>query len=610
MEFDFYKIFTFQANQPLDFLQPFFWGFFFILLILYGILHKNIVARNVLLLCASFYFYYKSGGFYFWLLIFSTLTDYLLALWIHQYSQIYLKRFFLLLSLLCNLGILVYYKYAYLFTDFFNTLLGTHFVAHDYLAQFSNMLTGSDFDVTQIVLPVGISFYVFQTLSYTIDVYRGKLPATKNFLEFALFVSFFPQLVAGPIVRASDFLPQIGQSYQISEEEMGKALWLILKGMSKKLIADYLGINLIGRIFENPFAYSGFENLMGVYGFAIQIYFDFSGYTDIAIGLALLLGFRLPLNFKQPYKASNITDFWRRWHISLSSWLRDYLYISLGGSRKTSLFTYATLPLCIAIVLLNSPFALASWIFFVLFLFFWVMWLIKFQDAWGYVGLHILTFWAGLLYTQKAYIAFFVIVFLFVMWLSAIWSPKRRQMLSTDANLMITMLLGGLWHGASWRFMIWGALHGLALGLHKTWLQLTAGNIFFSKNKLWSFFSKILTFHFICVCWIFFRANSINIIAEEQIADIQVAQIILQKIFYHFQWHLVPEVITAYRWLLGGLFLAYAAHFLPEKWKLYCQQLFIKLPDFMKALLIVMWIIGVFYQMRSADIQPFIYFQF
>lgn len=610
MEFDIFKIIAFQANAPLDFLQPFFWGFFFVLLALYAIIYKNIAARNALLLAASFYFYYKSGGFYFWLLIFSTITDFFLAIWIHKSTQVFFRRFFLLLSLLSNLGLLLYYKYAYLLADFFNTLFDCNWIAKDYLAQLANTLTGTQFDITQIILPVGISFYVFQTLSYTIDVYRGKLLPTKNILDFSLFVSFFPQLVAGPIVRASDFLPQIRQAYHISEEEMGRAFWLLLTGMTKKLLADYLSINLVSRVFDNPFTYSGFENLMGVYGFAIQIYFDFSGYTDIAIGLACLLGFRLPLNFKQPYKASNITDFWRRWHISLSTWLRDYLYISLGGSRKTSLFTYTMLPLLICLVLLSSPFVFASWIFFALFLLVWVWWLTKFKDFWAYLGLHILVLWAGLLYTQKAYIAFLVICFVFVMWISAVWNPERRKMLSTDANLMITMLLGGLWHGAALRFVVWGAMHGLALGVHKTWIQLTAKNNFFLKNKTWNFFSRILTFQFICLSWIFFRANAININGEEQIQDIQVVQIMLKRILYNFQWQFIPEIIGAYPWVFLAFLLAYTLHFLPENWKYRSRMAFTQLPDFLKALLIVIWVIIVFYQMRSAAIQPFIYFQF
>lgn len=611
MDFDIFQIIAFQTNAPLDFLQPFFWGFFFVLLILHALTRKHIAARNALLLVASLYFYYKSGGFYFWLLIFSTITDFFFALWIHKSTTIFFRRLFLLLSLLSNLGLLLYYKYAYLLTEFLNSLFATNWVAKDYLAELINTLTGTNFDITQIILPVGISFYVFQTLSYTIDVYRGKIAPTKNILDFALFVSFFPQLVAGPIVRASDFLPQIRQAYHLSEAEIGRAFWLLLTGMTKKLIADYLSINLVSRVFENPFTYTGFENLMGVYGFAIQIYFDFSGYTDIAIGLALLLGFRLPENFKQPYKASNITDFWRRWHISLSTWLKDYLYISLGGSRRTSTFTYLSLPVAILFaLLLDKSLEIGSWLFFHLFLLCWLLWLQKFRDIWGYVGLHILVLWAGLLYTQKSFLALYLIVFVFVMWLSAIWSAERRRMLSTDANLMLTMFLGGLWHGASLRFIVWGVLHGFALGIHKTWTRLTAKSNFFPNNKIWYFFSQILTFHFICLCWIFFRANAININGEEQIQDIQVVQIILKKILYGFQWSLVPEIIGAYHLVFLMLLLAYMLHFLPESWKNRCQAVFTQLPDFLKALLIVVWIIAVFYQVRSASIQPFIYFQF
>jgi len=611
LNFDIFNIFAFQENAPLDFLQPFFWGFFFVVMVLYSLLRKSIVARNALLLVASFYFYYKSSGFYFCLLVFSTVTDFFFALWIHKSQKLSLKRFFLLLSVLSNLGILAYYKYAYLFTDFLNAIFGTNFIAKDYLAQLSNAIAGTNFDITQIILPVGISFYVFQTLSYTIDVYRGKIAPTKNILDFALFVSFFPQLVAGPIVRASDFLPQITEKHTLTTEETGSAIWLILKGMTKKLIADYLSINLVSRVFENPFTYTGFENLMGIYGFAIQIYFDFSGYTDTAIGLALLLGFRLPENFRQPYKATNITEFWRRWHISLSTWLKDYLYISLGGSRKTSAFTYLSLPTAILFaLLLDKSLQIGSWLFFHLFLICWLLWLQKFRDIWSYIGLHVLIVWAGLLYTQKSFLTLYLIIFIFVMWLSAIWSAERRKMLSTDANLMLTMFLGGLWHGASLRFIIWGVLHGFALGIHKTWLRLTAGKEFFQKNKFWNFFSLILTFHFICLCWIFFRANAITINGEEQIQDTEVVQIILKKILYGFQWSLVPEIIGAYHLVFLMLLLAYMLHFLPESWKNRCQAVFTQLPDFLKALLIVVWIIAVFYQVRSASIQPFIYFQF
>lgn len=219
-------------------------------------------------------------------------------------------------------------------------------------------------------------------MSYTIDVYRRQITPLGSLLDYAFYVSFFPQLVAGPIVRARDFIPQIRRPLFVSREMFGRGIFLIVSGLFKKaVISDYISVNFVERIFDNPTLYSGVENLMGVYGYALQIYCDFSGYSDMAIGIALLLGFHFNINFDSPYKSASITEFWRRWHISLSSWLRDYLYISLGGNRKGKIRQYA--------------------------------------------------------------------------------------------NLIITMFLGGLWHGASWNFVLWGMMHGVALAAHKCWMTLT-----------------------------------------------------------------------------------------------------------------------------------------
>ena len=281
-----------------------------------------------------------------------------------------------------NLGLLSYFKYSYFLTGFFNSLFGTTYQPVDYLAHWTNYLTGSNLEIAHIILPVGISFYTFQSISYSVDIYRGLIKPVNRFLDFAFFVSFFPQLVAGPIVRATEFVPQIYKPYNLTRPEFNRAIFLILGGLIKKiLISDYISSNFVDRVFASPGSYTGFENLMSVYGYTIQIYCDFSGYTDIAIGVALLLGFRLSINFDAPYISQNITEFWRRWHISLSTWLRDYLYISLGGNRK----------------------------------------------------------------------------------------GKVRQYV----NLFITMLLGGLWHGAHIKFLIWGALHGVALAIHKLYMQVT-----------------------------------------------------------------------------------------------------------------------------------------
>jgi D-alanyl-lipoteichoic acid acyltransferase DltB (MBOAT superfamily) len=375
----------------------------------------------------------------------------------------------------------------------------------NYLAFWTNGIAGTHLDITSIILPVGISFYTFQSISYTVSVYRKKVDALHNILDYGCFVTFFPQLVAGPIVKAYDFIPQLYKDFSLSKKEFGFALFLILNGLIKKmLISDYISTNFVDRVFDSPMSYSGFENLMSVYGYTIQIYCDFSGYTDIAIGVALLLGFRLPVNFNSPYKAANITDFWHRWHISLSTWLRDYLYIPLGGNKKGKIRTYI--------------------------------------------------------------------------------------------NLFLVMLIGGLWHGAAIRFIIWGGLHGLGLTLHKLWMKCFPAK---EKTSVWSKFgAAFITFHFVIFAWIFFRADSMRGVSS-----------MLSQIFYHFNWQMIPEVIVSYKNVFSLILLAFFIHWLPVTTKEFYKNYFIGIPYFVKALVVVL-VVFILYQVKSAEIQPFIYFQF
>ncbi|MBK6948215.1 MAG: MBOAT family protein [Haliscomenobacter sp.] len=300
---------------------------------------KRTNLRILYLLLFSLFFYYKSSGWFFLLLLATTGINFFLGHLMHL-TQRRLVRFALLwCSIGSSLGVLAYYKYSSLF-------LGTW-----------ELITGQSWTIGALFLPAGISFYTFQTLSYTIDIYRKYLPPLsagaktpldwgKAFMDFAFFISFFPQLVAGPIVRAADFLPQIRKPLSLSREQMGQGMVLIMSGLFKKtVLSDYISVNFVDRVFDAPLLYSGLENLLAAYGYAVQIYCDFSGYSDMAIGLALLMGFWLPENFRTPYLADSIQNFWRRWHISLSSWLRDYLYISLGGSRKGSFRTFLSLML-------------------------------------------------------------------------------------------------------------------------------------------------------------------------------------------------------------------------------------------------------------------------
>jgi len=505
-------ILLYSEAKPLLFTRLFFWGFFAFLLIFYSILYKKNPLRNAYLFVMSLFFYYKSGGYFFSLLIFSTIVDFTLGQLIYTAKTDLKKKLFVATSIIINLSLLGYFKYTYFFTDILNTTFHTDFKVINHLANITNNITGSSFDISRIILPVGISFYTFQTISYTVDVYRGKLKPVKNIIDFGFYVSFFPQLVAGPIVRAAEFIPQLYQKFKLTKQEFGHAIFLILNGLVKKmLISDYISINFVDRVFDSPLSFTGFENLMAVYGYSIQIYCDFSGYTDIAIGVALLLGFRLPLNFNSPYKAMNITDFWRRWHISLSSWLRDYLYIPLGGNKKSKTRTYI--------------------------------------------------------------------------------------------NLMITMLLGGLWHGASLRFVIWGGIHGIGLIFHKLWAKLNLSLSKYyttrsSKNFLYRFISVFTTFHLVTFAWIFFRAGTMD-----------DALGVIKQIFSNFQLELIPIMISSYYKTFTIIAIGLIIHWLPSNFKENYRGWFIKSHIIIKILIVVI-IIFILFQAKSAEIQPFIYFQF
>lgn len=509
---DLYKIFLYSEEQPLLFTRLYFWIFFTIVLLGYGWFYKKKGLRTGYLFLISLFFYYKSGGYYFGLLIFSTIVDYFIGKWIY-FSITPIKRKLLVTSsVVINLLVLVFFKYSYFFTQIASGIAGIEISPYNFLADWANQVTGAQYDITTIILPVGISFYTFQTISYTVDVYRRKVRPVDNIIDFGFYVSFFPQLVAGPIVRAADFVPQIYQRYHLTTREVGHALFLILSGLTKKiLISDYISVNFVDRIFASPSAYNGFENLMASYGYALQIYCDFSGYTDIAIGVALLLGFRLPINFNSPYKAINITDFWRRWHISLSSWLRDYLYIPLGGNRK----------------------------------------------------------------------------------------GKKR----TYLNLMLTMVLGGLWHGAAFRFVIWGAIHGLALVINKSYIALRKKiSPFYSskhiENPLLKALSIFLTFHLVTFAWLFFRAPDVSHVA-----------IMLKQITGNFPINLIPEMLLHYCRPLGLILMGFVLHWLPSYWKEEMRGAFIRLHWLWKMLLTLL-VVFILFQVSSAGLQPFIYFQF
>ncbi|MEL7147282.1 MAG: MBOAT family protein, partial [Bacteroidota bacterium] len=310
------NLLTYSSEDPLLFTSLYFWVFFGLVILGYSLVYRKMAARNAYLFLVSLFFYYKTGGFYFFILLISTVADYAIGQQIHRSIKPINKKLWLAMSIVINLLILVYFKYAYFFADFFTQITGVEVTVSNYFSWATNELLGTDFVWDKILLPVGISFFTFQTMSYAIDIYRGQVKPVKNIFDFGFYVSFFPQLVAGPIVRASDFIPQLYQPYALTKRAFGIGFFWIINGLLKKLfLADYIAVNFVDRIFSNPSGFSGFENMMALFGYSLQVYADFSGYTDIAIGTALWLGFRLPKNFNSPYKASSVAEFWKRWHI-------------------------------------------------------------------------------------------------------------------------------------------------------------------------------------------------------------------------------------------------------------------------------------------------------
>lgn len=384
--------------------------------------------RHMILLAASYFFY----GWWDWrfliLMIGLTWIAFFCSL---QYSRTK-KRLFAYISFVVPLVVLGFFKYFNFFADSFAAVFGI-----------------ARMDALQIILPVGVSFYTFQSLSYSIDVYRGKIEAEESFTRLALYIAFFPQLVAGPIVKAADFLPQLQQERNISLKNLELGIQYFLFGLFKKIvIADQLSV-CVDAVFRAPSQYHAVSLIMAVIAYSLQIYCDFSGYSDMAIGAAKCLGYDLERNFNIPYISRNVSEFWKRWHISLSTWLMEYLYIPLGGNRKGRCRTYI--------------------------------------------------------------------------------------------NLFLTMLLGGLWHGANWTFVVWGALHGAALCIHKVWMTWRKLDKHHYGTFLGNAVSTAATYVFVSFCWVFFRAENFGI-ADKVIRGIVLWQ---DGIMYVSTWTILAILVIA-----------------------------------------------------------------
>ncbi|MBK7030710.1 MAG: MBOAT family protein [Bacteroidales bacterium] len=480
------KQLLYDPENPLLFNSGFFVYFLFFFILLYYAVRRHHRMRTAVFTLFSLYFFYKACGWFVSLILLSAVVDFAISNLIYIQKTKKRKTALLVLSLVLNLGLLFYFKY----TNFFISIV--------------NDLNFSEISPLNLILPIGISFYTFENLSYTIDVYRGHFKPVKSFLDYLFFLSFFPKLVMGPIVRAADFIPQIRKEYNVSPHDFSLGFFLIVTGLFKKLvISDYINVNYVGYIFDDPSKHTGLECLLGVYGYAMVIYCDFSGYSDVAIGLARWMGFNVNINFNSPYQSASITEFWRRWHISLSSWLRDYLYVSLGGNRK----------------------------------------------------------------------------------------GKVRQYI----NLAITMLLGGLWHGASWNFIIWGGMHGAALALDKGRLAL-----FRKIKETWYLrvLGVLFTFHLVGFTWIFFRASSLH-----------DSVVILQQIWYNFDAGAIQVLYAGYDTVFLMMILGFALHFIPQR---ICDGIVMRMEKFNFATFILIFLafMFIFYQIKCSDQVMPIYLQF
>lgn len=462
---------------------------FCIFLLLYHALKNKPVAKMLLVVAFSLYFYYKASGACVLILVGVTLSDYYLGLLLERTTGNIARRLIVAANVLVNVGMLVWFKY-------FNLLAG---------AFCSIMQTG--FDPLDIFLPAGISFFTFRSISYMVDIYRGDMRPCTNLLEYAFFLTFFPPLLAGPVVRAKDLLPQIRANANPTRELTSAGLFMIMTGMVKKMIiADYISVNFVDRIFDNPALYSGFENMMGCIGFTVQLYCDFSGYSDMAIGLAMVLGYRFKDNFLAPFKSQSPSEFWTRWHISLSTWLRDYIYIPLGGNRK---------------------------------------------------------------------------------------GRMRR-----DLNLFITMALGGLWHGATWMYVIWGCYNGLLLIGHKALKAIVTVPQNIAARTDVRIFNMMVTFALMVIGFTFFRAP-----------DMATVQTIGTQIISNFHISVAPQFVEGYLLIVAAMALGYIAHMSPRAWTTGMSTTYVALPYYLQAAVLAL-VIFLVIQARQSELVPFIYLQY
>lgn len=480
-----WNLFFVGGGQPIIFSTVEFWILLVVIISGLVLTGKHNTVRVAYLFAFSLFFYYKANGFLVFMMLATSFVDWKLSVTMARITSVTGRKCILAFSLLMNLGLLVYFKYSVFLMSSVNDLLKTNF------------------PLPEIIYPVGISFYTFQSVAYMVDVYKRRTSPAARLLDYMFFLTFFPILLAGPIMRAEKFLPQIAAKPKIRPEMIWGGFWLLLLGVVKKaVIADYI-MQFNGWVFGSPSDYTGLETVFAVIGYSAQIYCDFSGYSDMAIGVGAIMGYDLGVNFNRPYRSANVTEFWRRWHISLSSWLRDYLYIPLGGNRKGRLRMYF--------------------------------------------------------------------------------------------NLFVTMLVAGIWHGASWLFVIWGALHGIGLVVHKMCRPFLEK---INDSVAVRIAGGILTFSFVTMLWPLFACH-----------DMPCAYGVYRNIFMSFDISLLlPFVEARFMWVVLVL-VVFVSQMLPDSFVDGTRRWFVSAPLVFKFIIFVI-VVQAVVQFSAGNVAPFIYLQF
>lgn len=447
------------SDKPLDFNKLDFWLFFLLVMLFFSFLQKQRIVRNLFITGVSLFFYFKMAKLFVLFLAASMFWNYAIGRSIAKEQDKTKSKRWMILGISLNILVLIYFKYGFFFTESCNALFHTKFEIVNQFAVWGNGFFGEGTFDLKLFAAGGVSFITFQSISYLLDVYRKEVEPVKNVTDYTFYATFFPHVFMGPIARAKEFIPQIYKPYYLDKIDFSAAIFLILKGLAKKLIlADFLAEHFIDKILAAPTEFPGFMGILAMWAYSLYIYGDFSGYTDMATGVARLMGFRLGKNFDSPYKSINVADFWRRWHRSLGSFFRDYLYIPLGG---------------------NKTGGIGSFVMIVVILFFLIF----------------ITQWWGLLYIYLGVTALYLI-------LVAVF-PNFKSYVYRDLNLLITMIVGGLWHGPSQNFVIWGTMNGLALVIFNYWKKVSP----YEKSEIWAAraWKIFLTFNFITFTRIWFR---------------------------------------------------------------------------------------------------------